>query len=103
MHYWTEHPSRLKNRALLEGFPPFRFFSRQSCSPSPLSIANPPRQSPSSETLLAAAGSLVKGVGAGSPVGEEQAQANSLEDAGQSADGNGVEWAPLREDLRDEL
>lgn len=46
---------------------------------------------------------LVEGVGAGSPVGEEQAEADSLEDAGNSADGNGVERALLSKDLGDNL
>jgi hypothetical protein len=46
---------------------------------------------------------LVEGVGAGSPVGEEHAEANSLEDTGNGADSNGVERTLLGEDLRDNL
>ena len=46
---------------------------------------------------------LVEGVGAGSPVGEEQAEADSLEDAGNSADGDGVHGTLLGDDLGDDL
>lgn len=46
---------------------------------------------------------LVEWVGAGAPVGEEQAEADGLEDARQGANSNGVEWALLSEDLGDEL
>ena len=46
---------------------------------------------------------LVEGVGAGSPVGEEQAETDSLEDAGNSADGDGVHGALLGDDLGDNL
>ena len=46
---------------------------------------------------------LVEWVGAGAPPCQEDGQTNSLEDAGKSADGNGVEWAFLSEDLCDEL
>lgn len=46
---------------------------------------------------------LVEWVGAGSPPPEDQAEANGLEDAGESADGDGVERAFLSEDLGDEL
>ena len=46
---------------------------------------------------------LVEGVGAGSPVGEEQAETDSLEDAGKSADGDGVHGALLGDDLGDNL
>ena len=46
---------------------------------------------------------LVEGVGAGSPVGEEQAEADGLEDTGNGADGNGVERALLSENLGDDL
>ena len=46
---------------------------------------------------------LVEGVGAGSPVGEEQAEADSLEHAGNSADGDGVHGALLGDDLGDNL
>ena len=45
----------------------------------------------------------VKWVGAGSPVGQEQAQANSLENASEGANGNGVERSLLGDDLGDEL
>ena len=47
--------------------------------------------------------SLVEWVVAGTPVGQDQAQPDSLEDACQSSDGNGVHWAFLSEDLGDEL
>ena len=46
---------------------------------------------------------LVEGVGAGSPVGEEQAEADSLEHAGNSADVDGVHGALLGDDLGDDL
>ena len=46
---------------------------------------------------------LVEWVGVGSPVGEEQAEADGLEDAGERTDGDGVEGTLLGEDLRDEL
>ena len=46
---------------------------------------------------------LVEEVGAGSPVGEEQAEADSLEHAGNSADGDGVHGALLGDDLGDNL
>jgi hypothetical protein len=46
---------------------------------------------------------LVEWVGVGSPVGEEQAKANSLENASERTNGDGVEWTLLSEDLRDEL
>lgn len=39
----------------------------------------------------------------GSPPSEEQTKADSLKDAGESANGNSVKRALLREDLRDEL
>ncbi len=39
----------------------------------------------------------------GSPPGEEQAEADGLEDTGKSTDGDSVHWALLRKDLRDEL
>lgn len=38
-----------------------------------------------------------------SPPGEEQAEANGLEDASKGTDGDGVHGALLSEDLRDEL
>ena len=46
---------------------------------------------------------LVKGVGAGAPVGEEEGKTNGLEDAGNSANGDGVKRALLGEDLGDDL
>lgn len=46
---------------------------------------------------------LIEGVGAGSPVGEEQAEADGLKDAGKSADGDGVHGALLGNDLGDDL
>ncbi len=46
---------------------------------------------------------VVQEVGAGSPVAKEQAEADGLKDAGESADGNGVEGALFGEDLGDEL
>ena len=45
---------------------------------------------------------LVKRVGAGTPVGEEHAEADRLEDAGESTNGNGVEGTLLGEDLGDD-
>ena len=46
---------------------------------------------------------LVEWVGVGSPVGEEQAEADGLEDASERTDGDGVEGTLLGKDLRDEL
>lgn len=46
---------------------------------------------------------LVEGVGAGTPVGEEHAQANSLEDAGNGTNGNCVNGALLGDNLGDDL
>jgi hypothetical protein len=46
---------------------------------------------------------LFEGVGAGSPVGEEQAETDSLEDTGNGTDGDGVKWALLSENLGDDL
>lgn len=54
----------------------------------------------SSASLLQA---VAKRVGAGAPPGQEEGQADSLEDAGQGADGNGVKRALLGRDLGDEL
>ena len=48
-------------------------------------------------------GNLVEGVGAGSPVGEEQAETDSLEDAAHGADGNGISRTLLGDDLGDDL
>lgn len=39
----------------------------------------------------------------GFPVGEEQAEADGLEDASERTDGDGVEGTLLGKDLRDEL
>jgi hypothetical protein len=46
---------------------------------------------------------LVEGVGAGSPVCEEQAEADGLEDTGNGTDSNGVKRTLLGEDLGDDL
>jgi len=46
---------------------------------------------------------LVEGVGAGSPVGEEQAEADGLENTGNGTDSDGVKRALLGEDLGDDL
>jgi hypothetical protein len=46
---------------------------------------------------------LVEGVGAGSPVGEEQAEADGLEDTGNGTDSDGVKRALLGNDLGDDL
>lgn len=44
-----------------------------------------------------------EGAGAGSPPGHDQAEADSLEDTGKGANGNGIKRALLSEDLGDEL
>jgi hypothetical protein len=46
---------------------------------------------------------LVEWVGACSPVGEEQAEANGLEDTAKSADSECVDWSLLNQDSGDEL
>jgi hypothetical protein len=46
---------------------------------------------------------LVEGVGAGSPVGEEQAEADGLEDTGNGTDSDGVKRTLLGDDLGDDL
>lgn len=46
---------------------------------------------------------LVEWVGSCAPVGEEQAQANSLEDAGNNTNGNGIHWSLLSDNLGDDL
>jgi hypothetical protein len=46
---------------------------------------------------------LVEWVGAGSPVCEEHAETDSLEDAGQDANSDGINWTLLNDELRDEL
>lgn len=47
--------------------------------------------------------SLVEGVGASSPPGQEQAESDGLEHSGHGANGNGIEGTLLGEDLADEL
>ena len=46
---------------------------------------------------------LLEGVGAGSPVGEEHAEADGLEDTGKSTDGDGVKGTLLGQDLGEDL
>ena len=46
---------------------------------------------------------LVEGVGAGSPVGEEEGETDGLHDAGDGTDGDGIERALLGDDLGDDL
>jgi hypothetical protein len=46
---------------------------------------------------------LVEWVGSGAPVCEEQAEANSLEDAAHNTDSNEVKRSLLADDLGDEL
>lgn len=46
---------------------------------------------------------LVEWVLADAPPGEEERKADSLEGACKGADGNGIEWALLGDDLGDEL
>jgi hypothetical protein len=46
---------------------------------------------------------LVEGVGAGSPVGKEQAEPDGLEHAGDGTDGNGVHGTLLSDNLGDDL
>ena len=46
---------------------------------------------------------LLEGVGAGTPIGEEQAEADGLENTGKTADKDGVKRALLSEDLGDDL
>ena len=57
----------------------------------------------SSSSAVPYANHLVEGVGAGSPVGKEQAEADSLKDTGNGTDSNGVKRALLGDDLRDNL
>lgn len=47
--------------------------------------------------------SLVEGVGAGAPVGEEDGKTDGLEDAGKGADGDLLEGTLLGGDLGNEL
>ena len=46
---------------------------------------------------------LVERIGASSPPRKKDAQAHSLENAGDSTDSDSVQWAFLQGDLRDEL
>lgn len=46
---------------------------------------------------------LLERVGAGSPPGEEEGQANSLKDLGDGSGNDSVEGTLLSESLRDEL
>jgi len=46
---------------------------------------------------------LVEWVGSGSPVGEEQAETNGFEHAGQNTDGDCVDRSVLSDEGRDEL
>ena len=54
---------------------------------------------PASQSVAA----LVERVCASAPPGQEERQADRLEDAGKRANGDGVKWTFLREDLSDEL
>ena len=73
----------------------------------PLLLQLPPSMTLTSQrwstSLHSGAKYLVEWVGAGSPIGEEQAKADSLKDTSQGADSDGIEWTLLCEDLRDEL
>jgi hypothetical protein len=46
---------------------------------------------------------LVEWVGAGSPVGQEQAEADGLQDSADNSDGHNIKRTLLGDDLRDEL
>lgn len=46
---------------------------------------------------------LLEWVGAGTPPGEEHAETDSLEHAGNNTNGDSVEWALLGDDGGDEL
>ena len=48
-------------------------------------------------------GDLVEWVGTSSPPGEEDGEANRLENSGESTDGYGVEWTFFSHNLRDNL
>lgn len=54
-------------------------------------------------TVFKRQNTLVEGVGTSSPPGEEQAESDSLEHPGHSANGNGIKRTLLGEDLADEL
>jgi hypothetical protein len=77
-----------------------------SCLVSYLTVDGLIRSIPPSELLLRyrdADKYLVEGVGAGAPVGEGHAEADSLEYAGGSTDGNGVKRTLLGDNLGDDL
>ena len=57
----------------------------------------------SCQNIKAGATGLVERVGAGSPVGHEHGETDSLEDASESADSDGVEGTLLSCNLGDEL
>lgn len=72
--------------------------------------SHPPPKTQRSAHILPAIGlarlraaRLVKRVVAGSPVGQDQAEADGLKDACQSSNGDRINRALLGEDLRDEL
>jgi hypothetical protein len=46
---------------------------------------------------------LVKGVGAGAPVGEEDGEADGLEELGDDVQADGLEWPLLGDELSEEL
>lgn len=46
---------------------------------------------------------VLEWVGPGAPPSQEHGEADSLENAGKSADGDGVKWALLGHDLCDKL
>ena len=56
-----------------------------------------------SQSSCAGMGDLVEGVGTSSPPGEEDGEANRLEDSGESTYSYGVEWTFLSHNLRDNL
>lgn len=62
-----------------------------------------PATTPSLLSLYLLIQHLVEWVGSCAPVGEEQAQANSLEDAGDNTNGNGIQWSLLGDNLCDDL
>lgn len=72
--------------------------------PATLSVQAPLLR-PSHRTLLILQRflSLVEWVGPGTPVGEEQAEANGLEDTADNTNGNEVKRSLLADDLSNEL
>lgn len=46
---------------------------------------------------------LVKWVGSGAPVSEEQAEADGLEDSSENTHGDGIHWSLLSDDAGDNL